>query len=189
MECSATCIGECLSYSWFRVRNLIHNEKVLRFDNLSRTDSGEYTCTVRDNYGTTSTSYRLDVQCRYIWSNDLLVYSLYGSSVFLSSAVCIPFSSITDGPSNVSITYTSYKNNLIEGRGYYVYLTCHADCNPTCSYGFYRNGQYKTLDYDGRIPVRKNRINSGRYSCSAGNSVADAPTNSSNSVDIYIQCK
>ncbi|XP_048775018.2 hemicentin-1-like isoform X2 [Ostrea edulis] len=153
MECSATCKHGCLSYSWFHERKLTHSEELLHFNNLSRTDNGEYICAVTDYFGTTSKSYNLNVQY---------------------------------GPVNVSIQYTSDKENLIEGQGR-VYLTCHADCNPTCSYTFYHNGQYKSLSRNGSM--RKEKRNSGRYSCSAKNYVADSPKNSSNYVDIYIQYK
>ncbi|XP_056009288.1 carcinoembryonic antigen-related cell adhesion molecule 5-like [Ostrea edulis] len=90
------------------------------------------------------------------------------------------------GPVNVSIQYTSEGNNLIEKQGY-VKLTCHADCNPSCSYMFYHNDKRKQNRCPGEI--YKTKENSGRYSCSAKNYVADTPTNSSNYVDIYIQYK
>ncbi|XP_056012164.1 hemicentin-1-like [Ostrea edulis] len=90
------------------------------------------------------------------------------------------------GPVNVSIQNTSDGNNLIEKQGY-VNLTCHADCNPPCSYMFYHNDKRKQNRFPGDI--YKTKENSGRYSCSATNYVADTPTNSSNSVDIYIQYK
>ncbi|XP_056012191.1 B-cell receptor CD22-like isoform X2 [Ostrea edulis] len=153
MECSATCKHGCLSYRWFHERKLIDNGERLHFNNLSRTDNGVYTCTVRDDFGKTSTSYNLSVQY---------------------------------GPVNVSIQYTSDGNNLIEKQKY-VYLNCHADCNPPCSYMFYHNDKRKQNRFPGYI--NKTKENSGRYSCSAKNYVADTPTNSSTSVDIYIQYK
>jgi hypothetical protein len=184
MECSATCKNGCLSYNWFDERRLIENGERLRFNNLSKTDHGVYICAVTDYYGTTNKSQDLNVLCRYFCSNHKLCMDL----LFLISFTVCNFFSITDGPGNVNITYTSDRNNLIEGQGN-VILTCYADCNPTCFYYFYKNSRYKKFRYYGSKYVVKYRGNSGRYSCSAENSVAESPTNSSNSVDIYIQCK
>lgn len=81
--------------------------------------------------------------------------------------------------------YSSWNDQLIEGRDY-ITLTCNADCNPECYYMFYKNGKLLNKRY---INERVHRNMSGRYTCSAKNSIADTNKNSSNSQDINIRCK
>nr|XP_034300021.1 hemicentin-1-like [Crassostrea gigas] len=86
-------------------------------------------------------------------------------------------------PKGVTIQYSSWYRHLIEGQDY-ITFTCNADCNPGCSYLYYQNGKLLNKRY---INERVYRNMSGRYTCSAKNSIIDTYKNSSNSQDINIR--
>nr|XP_022322817.1 B-cell receptor CD22-like [Crassostrea virginica] len=93
--------------------------------------------------------------------------------------------SIKYGPRNVSIEYTTDHGNLWEGHGY-ITIRCNADCNPPCDrYLIYHNDTLK--DTSKEIKITKTRENSGRYFCSASNSVRRGNVKSSTNVDITVK--
>lgn len=77
-------------------------------------------------------------------------------------------------------------DHLKEGN-YYITISCNADCNPECSYQFYRDEHLVHKD-GGRISILAGRNMSGRYTCSAKNSIMKTYKISTNFVDINIKC-
>nr|XP_022328442.1 uncharacterized protein LOC111127521 [Crassostrea virginica] len=151
LRCSADCLHGCESYRWSdESGRLIKNTAILTFDNLNRTDNGNYTCSVEDYFGRISTKYNLKVQ--------------YGTT-------------------NVTIQYSSDYGHLKEGQDY-IRISCNADCNPECSYQYYKDNKFVN-DPDRRLLV--DRKMSGRYICSAKNSFMNAYKDSTNFVDINIK--
>ena len=93
---------------------------------------------------------------------------------------------VSDGPRNVRIEYAADDGNLWEGSGY-ITIRCNADCNPPCdSYQIYHNDTLK--DASKEIKITKTRENSGRYYCSASNSVGRGYVQSGNVANISIKC-
>lgn len=91
-----------------------------------------------------------------------------------------------DETTKVTIGYRSKYDHLKEGQ-YYITISCNADCNPECFYQFYRDEQL-VHKVDGTIRVLASRNMSGRYTCSAKNSVMKTYKISTNFVDISIKC-
>lgn len=99
------------------------------------------------------------------------------------------FSFSVDSPTNVSIQYRSHYGHFIEKQDYII-ISCIADCNPVCSYQYCKNGKLLKEGSIGKLylwPAQRNM--SGRYSCSAKNSLMNFYQNSSNIVDINIKCR
>ena len=94
------------------------------------------------------------------------------------------FFSSVDGTTNVTIQYSSDYGHLKEGQDY-IRISCNADCNPECSYQYYKDNKFVN-DPDRRLLV--DRKMSGRYICSAKNSFMNAYKDSTNFVDINIKC-
>ncbi|XP_065931662.1 carcinoembryonic antigen-related cell adhesion molecule 5 [Magallana gigas] len=113
-----------------------------------------------------------DYQCR--------VTDYYGTTYSEYYTINVPYA-----PENVTIQYSSWYDHLIEGQDY-ITLTCNADCNPECSYLFYQNGKLMNNAYTWR-PIYRNM--SGRYTCSAKNSIVDMYRISSNFVTINTKYK
>nr|XP_022321408.1 hemicentin-1-like isoform X1 [Crassostrea virginica] len=89
------------------------------------------------------------------------------------------------GPRNVSIEYTADHGHLWEGRGT-ITIRCNADCYPPCDrYLIYHNNTLKNTSKE--IKITKTRENSGRYFCSASNSVRRGNVKSSANVDITVK--
>ena len=87
----------------------------------------------------------------------------------------------------MNIDYTADGGELWEGSDY-ITIRCYADCNPPCdSYQIYHNDTLK--DTSKEIKITKTRENSGRYFCSASNSVGRGYTQSSNVANIIMKCK
>lgn len=69
LTCSASCYKGCRSYNWYSYGkkewlNLNQTTSVLTFHNLSREDSGTYSCKVTDYFGQKSADYTLKVLCK-----------------------------------------------------------------------------------------------------------------------------
>ena len=91
-----------------------------------------------------------------------------------------------DDTTKVTIRYRCKFDHLKEGQDY-ITISCIADCNPECSYQFYRDEQL-VHRVDRTISVLAGRNMSGRYTCSAKNSVMKTYKISSNFVDINVKC-
>ncbi|XP_062569808.1 hemicentin-1-like [Saccostrea cucullata] len=106
LQCSARCYHGCLSYTWLHKKNEIHNGTNLKFDNLLRTNNGEYTCKVEDYFGTTSKNYFIKVQfgptnvtIKYTNTDGHLVENIFGNVDVTCQADCNP-----------ACFYTFYRN-------------------------------------------------------------------------------
>nr|XP_022320238.1 hemicentin-1-like isoform X2 [Crassostrea virginica] len=85
----------------------------------------------------------------------------------------------------VKIQTSSGSGNIKEGQDY-IRIDCNADCNPECSYKFYRDEQLTHVGDRGLLS-KANRNMSGRYTCSAKNDIMNSYKNSTNFVDVNIK--
>ncbi|XP_061170084.1 sialoadhesin-like [Saccostrea echinata] len=135
LTCRADCNPPCDKYI------IYHNGQILYYTNdrvhftKDRKNSGKYRCAAYDVKSE-----------EFVNSTDVDIDIKYG-------------------PTNVSIHYTSNREDLWEGKEN-VTLTCRADCNPRCDkYRIYYNGQ--VLSNTRMTYIEKDRKNSGNYSCAA----------------------
>lgn len=71
LTCINGCDGGNLSsvFTWFKNGELINEGPVLYLSNMSSTNSGNYTCSLKTHTGTTSGVINIDVECEY-WTQD-----------------------------------------------------------------------------------------------------------------------
>ncbi|XP_056009289.1 carcinoembryonic antigen-related cell adhesion molecule 5-like [Ostrea edulis] len=157
---SITCNADCNPQCnrW----RLYHNRRWLSSKQtytfaMYRENSGQYSCTARNSVSTPAIS-----------SNSITFNIKYG-------------------PTNVTIQYTSDRDELWEGDGK-ISITCNADCNPQCNrWSLYHNRHW--LSSKKTYTFAMDRENSGQYSCTARNSVQGTNVKSSNTVRLHLKYK